>query len=493
MAIADTANTANTQTCTYGYDDLERLNSANCGSLWSQTFQYDAFGNIWQYGNSIFDPGYGSGNHVTGFGYDGGTGYNNGAGNITNDGSNTYTYNAEGRPATVSSTTAVYDAFTRLVEIQGSSGDHTQMVYAPDGFKFAYMNGQTVEKYIAPLAAGLQAVYLAATPAAPAFWRHSDWLGTVRLDSTPAQGVYFDGGWAPFGEYYAGTGTSDRVFTGQRQDVVGGIWDFMFRQYSPTQGRWMVPDPAGLGAVDITNPQTWNRYAYVMNNPLSNIDPLGLLYAVLPPPDFSGIWGLDCGGIFCDFNWFYPIYNSFPGLGGGVHPKPKPKPPAANNGTTSNCVISNGKVTGVATGAGQAPGPGAFGFVPPAGSVAIDPYSLGLVRGSQANAVLGPNASQITFSFDPAPNVPSGFPTTQTLGSILDSGASVGGVNFHGQYDFDIFGFPSLSTAYAVTENAQVTITYPSSLPVNCGGPLADPPLAGPVSPEPVAAIALRP
>ena len=176
----------------------------------------------------------------------------------------------------MSSTTAVYDAFTRLVEIQGSSGDHTQMVYAPDGFKFAYMNGQTVEKYIAPLAAGLQAVYLAATPAAPAFWRHSDWLGTVRLDSTPAQGVYFDGGWAPFGEYYAGTGTSDRVFTGQRQDVVGGIWDFMFRQYSPAQGRWMVPDPAGLAAVDITNPQTWNRYAYVGNNPLSNVDPLGL-------------------------------------------------------------------------------------------------------------------------------------------------------------------------------------------------------------------------
>ena len=37
-----------------------------------------------------------------------------------------------------------------------------------------------------------------------------------------------------------------------------------------------LPDPPGLAAVDLTNPQTWNRYAYVANNPLSNIDFLGL-------------------------------------------------------------------------------------------------------------------------------------------------------------------------------------------------------------------------
>jgi RHS repeat-associated protein len=56
----------------------------------------------------------------------------------------------------------------------------------------------------------------------------------------------------------------------------GSLEDFMFRRYSPAQGRWISPDPLGVGAVDPTKPQTWNRYAYVANNPLSHIDPLGL-------------------------------------------------------------------------------------------------------------------------------------------------------------------------------------------------------------------------
>ncbi len=71
-------------------------------------------------------------------------------------------------------------------------------------------------------------------------------------------------------------GTTDGSFTGQTQDAALGIYDLLFRQHSAAQGRWLVPDPAGLAAVDPTNPQTWNRYAYVMNNPLSAVDLLGL-------------------------------------------------------------------------------------------------------------------------------------------------------------------------------------------------------------------------
>ncbi|HWR34952.1 MAG TPA: RHS repeat-associated core domain-containing protein, partial [Clostridia bacterium] len=55
-----------------------------------------------------------------------------------------------------------------------------------------------------------------------------------------------------------------------------GQYHTWFRQYSPNAGRWLTPDPAGLAAVDLLNPQSWNRYAYVMNRPTNLIDPLGL-------------------------------------------------------------------------------------------------------------------------------------------------------------------------------------------------------------------------
>ncbi len=46
-----------------------------------------------------------------------------------------------------------------------------------------------------------------------------------------------------------------------------------FRYYIPRNGRWLTPDPL---AGDVTNPQSLNRYAYVLNNPCTLADPLGL-------------------------------------------------------------------------------------------------------------------------------------------------------------------------------------------------------------------------
>jgi hypothetical protein len=56
MQITDTLNSADNQTCTYSYDDLVRITSANCGTAWSQTFGFDPFGNLSKSGSAQFLP-----------------------------------------------------------------------------------------------------------------------------------------------------------------------------------------------------------------------------------------------------------------------------------------------------------------------------------------------------------------------------------------------------------------------------------------------------
>jgi RHS repeat-associated protein len=164
----------------------------------------------------------------------------------------------------------------RMVEQQSASGN-TEIVYGPTG-KLALMNGQTLRKAFAPLPGGGTAVYIPGSQ--PAYYRHADWLGSSRLATTPSSPpsnhLYFDGAYAPFGEDYNKTGTTDLSFAQMNQDTVSGLYDAVFREYHPVQGRWISPDLAGLAAVRLANPQTWNRYAYVGNNPLIAVDPLGL-------------------------------------------------------------------------------------------------------------------------------------------------------------------------------------------------------------------------
>jgi len=62
-------------------------------------------------------------------------------------------------------------------------------------------------------------------------------------------------------------------FAGMYRDGETGNDYTQFRMYESNLGRWMTPDPV---AGDITNPQSLNRYAYVLNNPTNSTDPLGL-------------------------------------------------------------------------------------------------------------------------------------------------------------------------------------------------------------------------
>ena len=66
-------------------------------------------------------------------------------------------------------------------------------------------------------------------------------------------------------------------FTGQIHDQTSGNDYFGARYYSNYTGRFMSPDPLGGS---LGNPQTLNKYAYAVNNPLKFVDPTGLYHCV---------------------------------------------------------------------------------------------------------------------------------------------------------------------------------------------------------------------
>lgn len=291
-------------------------------------YPYDAFGNITKTSSGpgiSFMPNYDtSKNWITSL--PGPITTNTDAnGQMTYDGTHNYTWDAEGNMhsvdanpsnCTTSGQCLTYDALGRMVE-KAVGSTYTQIVYGPQG-RFALMNGQTLQKAFIPLPGAL-AVY---TSTGLTYYRHSDHLGSSRLATTPSRTMYSSTAYAPYGEPYTQAGTTDLSFTGQDQDTVSGIHDFLARKYPPVQGRWLAPDPAGLGAVDPASPQSWNRYAYVLNNPLSLVDPLGLYcvsgtisggggtyrcssdaslgYYSSGQPNLAGITGSEGTGMFCE-------------------------------------------------------------------------------------------------------------------------------------------------------------------------------------------------
>ncbi|MBI4854576.1 MAG: RHS repeat-associated core domain-containing protein, partial [Acidobacteria bacterium] len=76
-------------------------------------------------------------------------------------------------------------------------------------------------------------------------------------------------------------------FTGYEKDDDSGLDFAQARHMASSLGRFMQPDPLGASGRP-HNPQTWNRYAYVLNRPINRIDPSGLL-------DLSGLKGFAKG------------------------------------------------------------------------------------------------------------------------------------------------------------------------------------------------------
>ena len=251
---------------TYNYDSLNRIQDAtetsNGSQTWSQAFGYD------RYGNRNITSGTGvtgfsfNGNRITAHSYDA-------AGNTTNDGSKTFTYDAENKQTSVNN---------------GSTG---QYWYDGDGKrikKYVPGTGETTI-FVYDAAAKLVADY--STNVIPAqdakvAYTTTDTLGSPRINTDQNGNVISRHDYHPFGEEIS---TSQRTtglnysgdsvrkqFTGHDKDSETDLDFVEARMYANRLGRFTAVDSVGP---DLKNPQTLNKYQYCLNNPLRMVDKNG--------------------------------------------------------------------------------------------------------------------------------------------------------------------------------------------------------------------------
>jgi RHS repeat-associated protein len=104
-------------------------------------------------------------------------------------------------------------------------------------------------------------------------------------------------------------------YTSYERDGNGGD-DAMMRRYQSNWTRFSQPDPYD-GSYDATDPQSFNRYSYVQNDPVNFVDPSGLLLAVPRYECTSVTIDGDTSGSCRIVGWdFYDIGNG-PGTGIG--------------------------------------------------------------------------------------------------------------------------------------------------------------------------------
>ncbi|MFH9083690.1 RHS repeat-associated core domain-containing protein [Streptomyces sp. NPDC017673] len=197
----------------------------------------------------------------------------------TRSGTDTFTYNDEGRLSGLSSTGSAGDT-TYLYDADGSllirrSPDATTLYTGDeeitlkknatscDGIRYISLAGQTVATH----SSDGHVTYLI-----------PDRQGTSTLAVDSQSQAVTRRQYKPFGESRDQSGTwtaGQRGYVGGTQDDNTGLTNLGAREYDPTIGRFLSPDPL----LDPGSPQTWNAYDYAGDSPVTESDPSGLCMA----------------------------------------------------------------------------------------------------------------------------------------------------------------------------------------------------------------------
>ena len=289
---------------TYKYDPLNRLTEATEKSgvtqTWKQAFVYDRYGNRTSIDQQklgeqpitqtpAIDPASNRISSNQGFLYDAN-------GNLTQDNTGRqFIFNGDNRQA------EVRDANNNIIGAYYYDGDGRRV-------KKVTLSETTV--YVYDAGGLLLAEYSTQVGGNSTSYLTTDNLGSPRVITDAAGAVVSRRDFMPFGEELS-AGTANRTtadkfgygidnvrkrFTGYEKDAETGLDFAEARYYDDRYGRFTAVDPllaSGMSA----DPQTFNRYAYVNNNPLTATDPTGLFsdrdwYTVGSSDFYSGYDGL---------------------------------------------------------------------------------------------------------------------------------------------------------------------------------------------------------
>ena len=298
------------ESVSYTYDSLNRLIAAatTAGVPWSESYTYDGFGNMTSKVSSLgttaspqVDPTTNRARVIGDYGFDANGNWLGVPGplenivntwNVENQLISNGTVDILGRPYTYT-----YDPWGKRVLQYATGGGYGG--YGP--LYFYSITGQRLGTYLFTGGPSLEITatnqFFGGRLLAPV-----DRLGSVRQNGNGPI-AYF-----PWGEERTSTPNgTDKFATYFRDSVINGVGEdyASARYYNNNFGRLWSADPAGKMAANPADPISWNRYAYVSNDPINKTDPLGFCSPNDDPPCYSVTVGL---------------YLSFGGGGGGPGP-----------------------------------------------------------------------------------------------------------------------------------------------------------------------------
>lgn len=294
----------------FTYDNLNRLNTVkNAAGVLQKSYAYDAIGNI----TNKSDVGaytY-AWNHPHA---------------VQTAGGNNYAYDANGNQTSGAGRTLTWTSFNKASGIWTANGytgftydaSHNRITKVTPTSNTVYIGKIFEEITIGGLAKDRNHIYAGSKLVASiennvggltnTRYMHGDHLGSISVISDElgkvVERLRFDVFGLPVnldGTAKAmGSSNTSRGYTGHEMDASTGLINMNARLYDPVLGRFLSADTVVPGA---GNMQNFNRYAYVLNNPLAYTDPTGHFWHIIIGAIVGGIMaGLqsdwDIGAVF---------------------------------------------------------------------------------------------------------------------------------------------------------------------------------------------------